>query len=397
MDEPILFVDDDPNLLSAVARGLRARFQLETALGPEQGLELVQARGPHQSFAVVVADMQMPGMNGVELLRRVAEIAPLSVRIMLTGQADQQTAIDAINQGSIFRFLTKPCGQELLAGTLTAGLEQYRLLTAEKELLVKTLSGSVRLLADMLALAKPKAFSRAARVRKLVQDIAAQHGIEPAWPLEIGAMLSHLGCVTLPETVLEKVCAGQSLGLRETALFYSHPRVGAELLGNIPRLAPVAEIVAYQEKHFDGAGPPDDGRSGEDIPLGARVLKLALDFDVLRASGENQGQALAELHRRKGWYDPAVLETLARLFNCEICYESRTVLLSQLEEGMLLDQHVLSSEGDILVTRGQEVSLALIQRLRNYAQAVRGVQQPISVLMPIRVTETSAGIAGGTQ
>lgn len=390
MDEPILFVDDDANLLSALVRGLRGRYRTQTALGAAEGLELVRARGPHEPFAVVVADMQMPGMNGVELLRHVAELAPQSIRIMLTGQADQQTAIDAINKGSIFRFLTKPCNAQLLATTLEAGLEQYRLLTAEKELLAKTLSGSVRLLADMLALAKPKAFGRAARVRKLVQQIAAQQGIEPAWPLEIGAMLSHLGCVTLPETILEKVCAGQSLAVREAAMFYAHPKIGAELIGNLPRLSAVAEIVAYQEKHFDGSGPPDDGRSGDAIPLGARVLKVALDFDVLCMAGENQEQALAELHRRGGWYDPALLQSLARLFDCEICYAARVVRLDQLEEEMVLDQHVLSCDGDILVTRGHEVTSSLRLRLENFAQTVRAVQEPIRVLVPIRTVPAQA-------
>jgi response regulator RpfG family c-di-GMP phosphodiesterase len=385
MDESILFVDDDANLLSAMVRGLRGRYQTATALGSEEGLEIVRARGPHEPFAVIVADMQMPGMNGVEFLGRVTELAPHSIRIMLTGQADQQTAIDAINKGSIFRFLTKPCNQQLLAFTLEAGLEQYRLVTAEKELLAKTLSGSVRLLADMLALAKPKAFSRAARVRALVQQIAAQQCIEPAWPLEIGAMLSHLGCVTLPEKILERVCAGQSLGVRENAMFHAHPKIGAELVGNLPRLSGVAEIIAYQEKHFDGSGPPDDSRTGEEIPLGARVLKLALDFDVLRTVGESQEQALVELHRRKGWYDPALLESLTRLFGCEVFFAARTVRLDQLEEEMVLDQHVLSSDGDILVTRGHEVTLSLRQRLENFAQTVRAVQEPIRVLVPIRM------------
>jgi DNA-binding NtrC family response regulator len=206
MDETILFVDDDANLLSAVTRALRGRFELETAVGSGQGLELVRARGGERPFAVVVADMQMPDMNGIEMLQQVAKVAPLSVRIMLTGQADQQTAIDAINKGSIFRFLNKPCTAELLASTLATGLEQYRLVTSEKELLSKTLHGSIRLLADMLALAKPKAFGRAARVRKLVQQIAAQQKIEPSWSLEIAAMLSHLGCITLPEIVLRR-CA----------------------------------------------------------------------------------------------------------------------------------------------------------------------------------------------
>src|SRR5438132_13303250 len=106
--------------------------------------------------------MRMPGMTGVELLIRVRQTTPDTVRMILTRNADLQTAIDAINNGPIFRFLTKPCAPELLARTVAAGIEQYRLVTAEKELLEQTLRGPVTVLTEVLELANPKAFDRAA-------------------------------------------------------------------------------------------------------------------------------------------------------------------------------------------------------------------------------------------
>src|SRR5467141_3678823 len=122
MNTKILCVDDDPNILAAIQRNLRKQFSIDTAVGPQPGLAALAQQG---SYAVVVADMQMPGMNGVEFLKKVQEQSPDTVRIMLTGNADQKTAMDAVNFGHVFRFLTKPCSPEELALTLTAGLTQY--------------------------------------------------------------------------------------------------------------------------------------------------------------------------------------------------------------------------------------------------------------------------------
>src|SRR4051812_10280575 len=92
----ILFVDDDPNILAGYQRTLRKRYSVATALSADEGLALIESDGP---FAVVVADMQMPGTNGIQFLRKAQEKAPDSIRLMLTGNADQKTAIDAVNEG----------------------------------------------------------------------------------------------------------------------------------------------------------------------------------------------------------------------------------------------------------------------------------------------------------
>ncbi len=138
MMERILCVDDDEKILRSYERQLSEQFQIETAIGPEQGLQAVSDRGP---FAVVVSDMCMPGMNGIEFLRKARENAPYTVQIMLTGNADQQTAMDAINEGHIFRFLTKPCPAESLTKALEAGIQKYRQVVSEKALVEKAISG----------------------------------------------------------------------------------------------------------------------------------------------------------------------------------------------------------------------------------------------------------------
>ena len=160
MTEKILCVDDEPNVLQACRRQLRKRFHIETADGGEQALQAIAGQDP---YAVIVSDMRMPGMDGIQFLARAKELTPNSVRIMLTGNSDQQTAIEAVNEGNIFRFLTKPCPAESLAKAIAAGVEQYRLVTAEKELLEKTLRGSIKVLTEVLSLVNPTAFGRAAR------------------------------------------------------------------------------------------------------------------------------------------------------------------------------------------------------------------------------------------
>ncbi|MEW5976220.1 MAG: HD domain-containing phosphohydrolase [Acidobacteriota bacterium] len=380
--ENILCVDDEPNILEAYQRALRKQFGIETATGGLEGLSLLAEKGP---FAVVVSDMRMPGMDGVQFLARVREQAPDTVRIMLTGNADLQTAIEAVNEGHIFRFLTKPCPPELLARALTAGVQQYHLIRAERELLEKTLSGSVRILVDILSLVNPTAFSRASRVRGLVRKLTAQLKLEEAWEVEIAAMLSQVGCVTIPEDILARACQGESLSSDDVHLIQACPQIGHDLVVRIPRLEGVAEIIAYQDKLFNGAGLPRDQKQGQEIPIGARILKLALDFDKLQGTGITTAEAFLELKKRRDWYDPNIVEALERTLANEIKYEIRSARVDDLTTDVILADDIVSTKGLLLMTKGQEVTGYLRERLKNFAR--HGVvKQPIRILVPFRAS-----------
>src|SRR6266852_5256657 len=206
MDEKILCVDDELNILLALQRQLRKQFHIECALGADKALAAVDRDGP---FAVVVSDLQMPGMNGLEFLAKLKQRSPETVRIMLTGHADLEAAIGAVNQGNIFRFLTKPCSAEDLARTLEAAIEQYRLVTAERDLLEKTLYGSVKVLTEVLSLVHPAAFSRASRIHRYVRHMALEMKLPNAWQVEVAAMLSQIGCITLEPEALDRLYVGE--------------------------------------------------------------------------------------------------------------------------------------------------------------------------------------------
>jgi len=128
--EKVLFVDDEPLVLDALRRMLRDKFEIHTAESGDKGLAAVEQNGP---FAVVVSDMRMPGMNGAEFLARIRKDAPDTVRMLLTGFTDLDAAIAAVNEGNIFRFLTKPSRKEDLVGAINLGLAQYRSTLAQKE------------------------------------------------------------------------------------------------------------------------------------------------------------------------------------------------------------------------------------------------------------------------
>jgi len=384
MADRILCVDDDSNILEGYKRQLRKEFELDTAVGPEQGLRMVTEQGP---FAVVVSDLQMPGMNGVEFLAQVRTHEPDTVRMLLTGNAELQAAIEAINQGQIFRFLTKPCTPEALANALKAGLAQHRLITAERELLEQTLSGSIRVLCEVLALVNPEAFGRSSRITRYVESIAANLHVSELWSIKTAAMLSQIGCVILPESLLKKVYRGEVLTGEESQLFNQHPFVAYDLIAKIPRMKRVAEIIKFQDKYYDGYGVPGDTQQEKTIPMEASILKVALDFDALESAGKSKAEAFGEMKQRKGWYDPTVIDAMKAAFAKEIQYEIQMAVVADLREGMILAEGIQSSQHMLLASKGQQVTQSMVMKLQNFSKT-GGIREPFAVLLPMTLEGT---------
>ena len=381
MSEKILCVDDDANILAAYQRNLRKQFTINTALGGEQALAAIETQGP---YAVVVSDMQMPGMNGIEFLLKAKEKAPDTVRFMLTGNADQQTAMEAVNKGHVFQFLTKPCPPEMLALALEAGLKQYRLVTAERDLLEKTLSGSIKVLTDILALIDPRSFGGGELLRDYTRTFVKSLKINQTWEFEVAAMLSQIGFVTIPPGVIQKARAGHGLSGQEKDMLTQVPTTGAELLSNIPRLNTVAKIVLYQNKNYDGSGFPIDSVAGEDIPIGSRILKVLSDLLQLETKETPKATALSLMQNRTGLYDPRVLDAAFACFDIYLPQATsakssgRPIGFKELQPGHVLISNIETSDGMMIVTARNKISPLLLQKLRNFA-AISGIKEPVYV------------------
>ncbi len=273
--ERILLVDDDTRILSAYQRQLRSHFNVTTALGPEKAFKEIEKSG---HFSVVVSDFRMPKMDGITFLNEIRLRNPETIRVMLTGFADQQTAIDCINENRIFRFLTKPYPAKDLIQVLDAGLKQYRLEQAEKELLENTLNGAIKTLTEVLSMAEPRAFGKAERIRSRVKELAKQLEVEDIWEIEIAAMLSQIGRISIPGPLSIKMDNEEIFTGKELDMIARTPEAGRDLIRNIPRLENVAEMVYYQTKNYDGSGFPADSVTAESIPFWARILKVLIDL-----------------------------------------------------------------------------------------------------------------------
>ena len=363
MTQKVLFVDDEPNVLQSIRRSLRKQFDLDTAEGGEAAL---QKLGEDGGFAVIVSDMRMPGMNGVELLSAAKKRWPDIVRVMLTGNADQQTAVDAVNHGDVFRFLNKPCDADALAKTVSAAMRQHELITAEKVVLEKTLRGSIKALADVLSLANPEVFGRTTRYKSRISKLAGELGLDDVWQLESAAMLSQIGCVSLPGDLVLRKSQGEPLTDVEVAEFAAHASVGAELLTTIPRMDQVAEAIRYQEKNFDGTGYPEDAVKGEEIPVGARMLKIIADFDALESSSSDALQAIEAMRPQASRYDPVLFSAFEKTVTQASAMTAKTVEISQLTDSMVLAEDVVTSENVLLIAKGQETTLSARRHLQQY-------------------------------
>jgi response regulator RpfG family c-di-GMP phosphodiesterase len=359
LPEKVLMVDDDRNLLDSFRRQFRKSVNLETATSGADGIQAVRDGGP---FAVVISDMQMPNMNGIEFLSKVRAISPNTVRIMLTGNANLDVAIDAVNDGNIFRFLNKPVDTDQLYQTISDSIQQYRLITSEKVLLNKTLKGAVDLMTDILGMVNPIAFSHASRIKQYAHTIVNSLSLEDSWHYDLAAMLCQLGYISLPEELVQKVAEGDELNHAEKQHYMSHPAMGARLLKHIPRLEVVADMV---ERQNDNVGKIEfQGKLSNENKaiLGGQILRVAIAYEQLTSQGMDEQAAFDELKDNPEQYDPILVEALA-LGAQNRKVEVMTLGIGELEPGLILDQPIKTQGGTLLVAKGQAVSQAVLFRL----------------------------------
>jgi response regulator RpfG family c-di-GMP phosphodiesterase len=369
MDERILVIDDDHHLLSGLRRQLSDTFEVTTAQGGAEALEAVQAAMTAQTpFAVALCDMRMPGMDGIETLKRIRELAPDTVRIMLTGNADQQTAIEAINQGNIFRFYTKPYPVDQLRTGLEAACEQYRLVTAEKELLEKTLTGAIKVLVDIASMNDAVVAGLATRLREWVRLLTTEFKMPQRWQLEIAATLVPVGQVAIPPELIAKKRSGEALTELEKSLFERNPEAARNLIAHIPRLAKVSEIVYLQDRGFDGSGFPAEGPVGNDIPLDARLLKILKDLAEATDGGPLTKAAFAVLDKRRSQYDPVLLPKVRTCLERVVDMMPSTAMevpLTSLRAGQLVLSDIKLANGHLILSANTLLSGPQIERLHN--------------------------------
>ncbi len=190
-------------------------------------------------------------------------------------------------------------------------------------------------------------------------------------------MLSQIGCITMEPGTLDRFYTGEKLSGEEKKMFAAHPAAGGELLGSIPRLEGVAQMIAGQNLAY---GEPPAGHAPDAVATGTQLLRAAIDFDHLITRGSSLEEALAHMRRRSPDYAPACLEALAAFVPPEGGMEVRVLKSAELCAAMVVDQDVRAKNGLLLLAKGQQVTPSVLGRLKAFAAKV-GIAEPIRVLV----------------
>ncbi len=374
MSPRVLMVDDEPRVLDALRRTLAGRYQVAWADSGQAGLQEQRAATVSgQPFAVIVSDMMMPGMNGAQFLTAARQADPDVVALILSGQADLDSTISAVNDAGLFGFLTKPCPPEVLTRALDRALDQHALILAERDLLERTVRGAVDMLTELMASSSPLAYARSTRIKEIVAAISPALGLSREWALLLAARLSQVGCLAVPVEVLQRAYGGSELSAEERAVYQSHRTGARAMLERIPRLETVAQWIGSQPLSAQEAPPPDAGPA---------QLAFCASVSLVEAYEESDDSATAAaVVARSGFYPADLVTELnqARLLLVSAAGVLRQVTVGELREGMDLEQDVVTGAGLVLVRRGEPVTETLVIRLRNFADTV-GIVEPIRVI-----------------
>ena len=408
----ILAVDDEPNVLSALQRALRRQgYQVSTAEGGAEALAQLAQLQPH----VIISDMRMPGMNGAEFLKASRAHSPHAVRMLLTGYADISSALQAVNEGEVFRYLTKPWNDEQLGAALEEGLERHRLraerdrllaLTAQQNTALLQLNGDLEARVAARTSELQQALARyeqvhqqlkrgfiatmgmfsslvearagltrgsARRVADHVRRVAPLLGLDTTQQQDtlFAAMLVDLGKVVLPERLTQQSFV--DLSTDERRLWLAHPQHAHDLMLGVDTLRGAAEALRSLNERFDGSGLPDR-LAGEAIGMGTRLLMVAVDYESAMAGALvrarlTPAEARQLLRATAGQrLDPQVVALFIEslLAPAAPVRPRRTVTGDELLPGMQLAEDLMSQGGLLLVPRGQLVDAAMIQHFQTY-------------------------------
>eukprot|EP00903_Cladosiphon_okamuranus_P004274 g4272.t1 len=282
---------------------------------------------------------------------------------------DQETAIAAINEGDVFRFLNKPCPAEEMGSALTSALQKYRNDTVEKRLLQETLNGAIKALLDILSITYPEVFGQSASIVNYAQKCAEQLSVEVDWELETSARLCQVGMVILPKELVEKILNGSPLSENEQRAYSRFPESGAKLIENIPRMESVGKNVRYLLKAYDGSGFPANDLAGKDIPIVSRILAPIVEYKRQLTAGVEPSSAIARIESDTGHYDKSVLAALRKVFEGQDTRKVLEVAVERLGTNMYLAEDLKTGSGMMLVAKNQHISESLADRLINFRRS----------------------------
>ena len=399
--QKILFVDDEPNILAALQRCLfEDDYDVHTATSGQSGIDMAI----DHNFALIVSDHRMPEMTGIEFLTQVKRICPDATRVLLTGYADMNAAIDAINHGEVHRFLSKPWDDHDLRRVIAQAVERFVLIDENKRLheltsaqneklqqwnekleegikertaeLTQALervkagfANSITIFSGLLEAYNQKLGCHSFRVAESSRSMAVKAGFGPEYSqiVAVAAQLHDIGRIGIQKAIIS--AQEQDLSPQDRQILRRHPTAGEELVNFGEHFEKVGRLIRSHHENFDGSGYPD-GLCGNDIPKGARVIAIASAYDhAYEDSGADTAAALESIKTGSGClYDPELVQILVECTQ-EVAAQGgleRQIDVSALMPGMILSRDIKSAGGQILLSRGRLLGSFDISRLKNF-------------------------------
>ncbi|MBG0789792.1 MAG: response regulator [Desulfovibrionaceae bacterium] len=336
----------------------------------DSGEKALKALDGNHAFTTVISDMALSGMDGRAFLAAVKEKHPRIARIAVIDAPEFEQAAELINAAGISRLLTKPCDPQKLVAAVADSISRHRREKAESKAMKSMLIGCVKMLVDLMELTHPEAVSRSKRILRQAQDINRELKAMSPQYLDMAVLLSHIGCMGLPKDLLHKVEKGSNVTREEMKLFRSHPEIASRLLGNIPRMGKMAEIVRHQNTPFS-----------QKPPLGARILKVCIDVDQIRTRKGSAAKALAQMRKRPDIYDPAVVKAMAFHLEENQKAQCAPITVADLKPGMVMRQDMVTRDGAILLHKGEPLSEASCIRLQTFHDLLQ-IRAPLYAVLP---------------
>lgn len=324
MKHKLLVVDDEPAITRSLERILREEFDVVTALSGAEALEVLTLH----DIALIISDQRMPGMTGVEFLKRSAEIRPHCVRIILTGYTDAADLVEAINSGVIYKYVTKPWENGDLVQTVKRGLSHHETIRAQHRLNLEIQRVRERLNASeqcvlnlcsaILRIKNVRVHERSERVRDLsvIVGRAMQLDAETMETLSLTGSLFAIAELYVPRAL----CGHNPLKQTYATLVDGARERGLELLAGVPSLAEVVTSIRFVTEHFDGTGTPSR-LTGVQIPVVSRIVAVVKAFDEMifpdaSAIALSDEAAMTKLRVESGHrFDPEVVEAFCGMMS----------------------------------------------------------------------------------
>ncbi|GAA4945860.1 response regulator [Actinoplanes utahensis] len=365
----LLLVDDDEVVLETLSIQLGRDHRLLFAGDAEKALELLAA---NDDVAAVVSDVRMPGMDGVQLLGKVQTDYPDVMRILHSGHGDMNTVIAAINSGGVYRYLPKPAGRADILDAVKKAVSKHDHAMAERRMVDTTLKTSMQALFGILELSSPVGFARAGRIRALVGELTHALELDGLWEIEVAAMASQVGAVTVPPEVMRKLAEGAGLTPDEQAVVNAMPASVLPLIKDIPMIDDVIDTI----RGLAGERPPAGGWSP--VVEGAiSVVRTAIEYDTAFARSNSATTAVAALARADRCA-PHVLAALRQIKGVQSpeAGSTQAYTIAELQVGMRLAQDVTATNGLVLISSGTVMTEAMLDRLANFNRAL-GLVEPV--------------------